>query len=84
MYELLTSALQSGLFGTIVVDSITSFAPKARHEGSVVMGLEARVNSDKMRMVMSALEKSNSALIFIQQIRQSIGCFSENTEIYVK
>jgi len=37
-----------------------------------------------MRMVMSALEKSNSALIFIQQIRQSIGCFSENTEIYVK
>lgn len=81
MYELLVSALQSGLFGTIVVDSITSFAPKARYEGSVVMGIEARVNSDKMRMVMSALEKSNSALIFIQQIRQSIGGMGDPTTV---
>jgi len=84
MYELLTSALQSGLFGTIVVDSVTSFAPKARHEGSVVMGIEARVNSDKMRMVMSALEKSNTCLIFIQQIRNAIGCFTDETYIDVK
>jgi len=81
MYELLTSALQSGLFGTIVVDSVTSFAPKARHEGSVVMGIEARVNSDKMRMVMSALEKSNTCLIFIQQIRNAIGSMGDPTTV---
>lgn len=79
MYELLVSSLQSNLFGVIVVDSLTSFAPKARHEGSVVMGLEARVNSDKMRMVMSALEKSNTCLIFIQQIRNSIGSMGDPT-----
>jgi RecA/RadA recombinase len=36
MYELLTAALQSGLFGTIVVDSITSFAPKALDNGVAV------------------------------------------------
>lgn len=81
MYELLTMALQSGIFGCILVDSITSFAPKARHEGSVVMGIESRVNSDKMRLIMSALEKSNTCLIFIMQTRQKIGAMGDPTTV---
>ena len=81
MYECVTMALKSNAFGTIVVDSVTSFAPAARFEGSVVMGVEARVNSDKMRMVMDALEKSNTCLIFIQQIREKIGGMGDPTTV---
>ncbi len=81
MYECLVIALKSKAFGCIVVDSVTAFAPAARFEGSVVMGVEARVNSDKMRMVMDALEKSNTCLIFIQQIRQSIGGMGDPTTV---
>lgn len=81
MYECVVMALKSNAFGVIVVDSVTSFAPAARFEGSVVMGVEARVNSDKMRMVMDALEKSNTCLIFIQQIRQAIGGMGDPTTV---
>lgn len=81
MYELITEALKSNLFGCIVVDSITSFAPLAKFDGSAVMGIEARVNSDKMRMVMTALEKSDTCLIFIQQIRQKLGGMGDPTTV---
>jgi recombination protein RecA len=73
MYDVLEKAIESGMFGVIVVDSVTSFAPKARMEGSVVMGLEARVNSDKMRLINKAVNKSNTLVIMINQVRNSIG-----------
>lgn len=79
MYDTVIKALKSNLFGCIVVDSVTSFAPDSRFEGSVVMGVEARVNSDKMRLICDAMAKSNTALILIQQIRQKIGCFTNDT-----
>lgn len=81
MYDLLVMAIKSNVFGVILVDSITAFAPKARHEGSVVMGVESRVNSDKMRLVMSALEKSDTCLIFIMQTRQKIGSMGDPTTV---
>jgi len=81
MYESVIMALKSNAFGCIVVDSVTSFAPASRFEGSVVMGVEARVNSDKMRLVMDALEESNTCLIFIMQIRQSIGGMGDPTTV---
>ncbi len=81
MYDLLVDALKSNLFGVILVDSVTSFAPAARFEGSTVMGLEARVNSDKMRLVADALEKSDTCLIFIQQTRQKIGGMGDPTTV---
>lgn len=81
MYELLIESLKSNIFGCIVVDSVTSFAPLAKFDGSAVMGIESRVNSDKMRMVMTALEKSDTCLIFIQQIRQKIGGMGDPTTV---
>lgn len=81
MYDLVLLALQNQLFGVIVVDSITSFAPEGRHAGSVVMGMESRVNSDKMRLIIDALAKSNTCLIFIQQIREKIGGFGDPTTV---
>lgn len=81
MYEVLIHALKSNLFGVIVVDSVTSFAPAARFEGSVVMGIEARVNSDKMRLVADAISKSSTTLLLIQQIRQTIGGMGDPTTV---
>lgn len=73
MYEMLEKALQSNMFGVIVIDSVTSFAPKGRLEGSVIMGMEARINSDKMRLINNALHKSDTCIIMINQVRNSIG-----------
>ena len=81
MYDLVLRALQSNLFGVIVVDSVTSFAPEARHQGSNVMGLEARTNSDKMRLIIDSLQESNTCLIFIQQIRNKIGGMGDPTTV---
>jgi len=81
MYDVVVDSLNSGLFGCIVIDSVTSFAPAARFEGSVVMGLEARLNSDKMRLVMDALKKSNTCLVMIQQIREKIGGYGDPTTV---
>lgn len=73
MYETVIAGIKSNIFGVIVVDSVTSFAPECRFEGSVVMGVEARINSDKMRLVADAMSKSNTCLILIQQTREKIG-----------
>lgn len=81
MYDLLVDALKSNAFGVILVDSVTSFAPAARFENSTVLGAEARVNSDKMRLVMDALEKSNTLLLMIQQTRQKLGGYGDPTTV---
>lgn len=81
MYDIVIEALKSNLFGVIAVDSVTSFAPESRHEGSVVMGVEARVNSDKMRLVADAIQSSNTNLILIQQIRNKIGGMGDPTTV---
>jgi len=81
MYDTVEMALKSKLFGVIVVDSVTSFAPEARFEGSVVMGIEARVNSDKMRLVVDALKDSNTTLILIQQTREKLAAMGDPTTV---
>jgi recombination protein RecA len=81
MYDLLVDSLKSGIFGCILVDSVTSFAPAARFENSVVLGMEARVNSDKMRLVMDALENSGVCLIYIMQTRQKLGGYGDPTTV---
>lgn len=81
MYEVLIMAIESDLFGVIAVDSVTSFAPDSRFEGSVVMGVESRVNSDKMRLVNDVMPRHNVALILIQQIRSKIGGMGDPTTV---
>ena len=73
MYEMLLESIKANIFGVIVIDSLTSFAPKERFDGSAVMGIEARVNSHFMRLVISELQKTNTTLIILQQVRQSLG-----------
>ena len=81
MYDAILLGLEFNQFGVILVDSVTAFAPEARFEGSVVMGIEARVNSDKMRLVADAIQKTNTTLILIQQIRQKIGGMGDPTVV---
>lgn len=73
MYNVLIPAIESGLFGVIAVDSVTAFAPQSRYDGNEAMGIEARVNSNYMRLVADAISKSNTCLILIQQTREAIG-----------
>lgn len=81
MYETIIAAIKADIFGVIVVDSVTSFAPESRFEGSIVMGVEARINSDKMRLVADAMHTSNTCLILIQQIREKIGGMGDPTTV---
>lgn len=77
MYDVILNALETNIFGVIVVDSVTSFAPQSRFEGSEQMGIEARVNSDKMRLINDSIKGKTTALFMIQQIRQKIGGFGD-------
>lgn len=81
MYDVVIQALQNNLFGVIVVDSVTSFAPQARFDGSEQMGIEARVNSDKMRLIADAINGTDTCLILIQQIREKIGGMGDPTTV---
>lgn len=81
MYDIVIKALKSKLFGVIGVDSVTAFAPAARFDDAQQMGIEAKVNSDKMRLVADELQKSNTALIFIQQTREKIGGMGDPTTV---
>lgn len=80
MYDVVITALKSQLFGAIGVDSVTSFAPQARFEGSEQMGIESRVNSDKMRLVNDAITEK-TALFLLQQVRSKIGGFGDPTTV---
>ena len=85
MYEILLKSLEKNLFGMICVDSVTSFAPKKKlTEGTEVMGLESRINSDKMRLINNLMPKSDTILCLLRQTRSSIGCVSLDTDIYIE
>ena len=67
---------RSGAIDVIVVDSVAALTPKAEIEGDMGdshMGLQARMLSQAMRKLTGNLKKSNTMLIFINQIRMKIG-----------
>jgi recombination protein RecA len=67
---------RSGAIDVIVVDSVAALTPKAEIEGDMgdsQMGLQARMLSQAMRKITGNLKKSNTMLIFINQIRMKIG-----------
>jgi recombination protein RecA len=67
---------RSGAIDIIVVDSVAALTPKAEIEGDMGdshMGLQARMLSQAMRKLTGNLKKSNTMMIFINQIRMKIG-----------
>jgi recombination protein RecA len=78
--ELLT---RSGAVDVIVVDSVAALTPQAEIEGQMgdaFVGLQARMMSQAMRKLTAALAKSNTAAIFINQIREKVGVMYGNPE----
>ncbi len=67
----------------IVIDSVAALVPKSELEGEIgdqFMGLQARLMSQALRKLTSALAKSNTCAIFINQVREKIGVIYGNPE----
>ena len=68
--------IRSGAFDVIVVDSVAALTPKAEIDGQMGdnhVGLQARMMSQALRKMTSVSSKSNTAVIFINQLREKIG-----------
>ncbi len=81
--EITETLVRSGALDVIVVDSVAALVPKAEIEGEMgdaQMGLQARLMSQAMRKLAGAISKSNTCVIFINQIREKIGVLFGNPE----
>lgn len=68
--------VQSGGFDIVVIDSVAALAPKAEIEGEMgdnFIGLQARLMSQAMRKLTGIINKSNTCVIFINQLRDKVG-----------
>lgn len=74
---------RSNTVDVIVIDSVAALVPKSELEGDIgdqFMGLQARLMSQALRKLTSALSKSNTCAVFINQIREKIGVMYGNPE----
>src|SRR6201985_3796317 len=74
--EIVDSLVRSGAVDLIVVDSVAALTPKAEIEGEMgdsLPGLQARLMSQALRKLTGTIKKSNTMVIFINQIRMKIG-----------
>ncbi len=74
--DVLETLARSGAVDVIVVDSVAALTPKAEIEGEMAdqqVGLQARLMSKALRKITSILHKTNTTVIFINQIRMKIG-----------
>ncbi len=81
--EIMDALIRSGAIDVVVLDSVAALVPKAEIEGDMGdshMGLQARLMSQALRKVGGSLSKSNTAAIFINQIREKIGVMFGNPE----
>lgn len=76
--------VRSGAVDVVVVDSVAALVPKAEIEGSMEeqqMGLQARLMSKALRKLTGIIGKTNTTVIFINQLRQKIGVMYGNPEV---
>jgi recombination protein RecA len=74
--EITETLIRSGSIDVIVVDSVAALVPRAELEGDMgeaQMGLQARLMSQALRKLAGVISKSNTCLVFINQIREKIG-----------
>ncbi|MBI5631930.1 MAG: recombinase RecA [Nitrospirae bacterium] len=74
--EVTEALVRSGALDIIVVDSVAALVPKAEIEGDMgdsLPGLQARLMSQALRKLTSSISKSNTTVVFINQIRMKIG-----------
>ena len=81
--EITDMLVRSGAVDVIVVDSVAALTPKAEIEGDMGdshVGLQARLMSQALRKLTGSIKRSNSMVIFINQIRMKIGVMFGNPE----
>ena len=81
--EIVETLVRSGALDVIVIDSVAALVPKAEIEGEMGdshMGLQARLMSQALRKLTGTVSKSNTAVIFINQVREKIGIMFGNPE----
>jgi len=81
--EIMDMLVRSGAVDMVVVDSVAALTPRAEIEGEMGdshMGLQARLMSQALRKLTANIKKSNTLVIFINQIRMKIGIMFGNPE----
>ncbi|MBC8184228.1 recombinase RecA, partial [candidate division KSB1 bacterium] len=81
--EICETLVRSGALDVVVIDSVAALVPRAEIEGEMgdaQMGLQARLMSQAMRKLSGAISKSNTCVVFINQIRMKIGVMFGNPE----
>ena len=81
--EIAEQLIRSSAIDIIVIDSVAALTPKAEIEGDMgdnKVGLQARLMSQALRKMTSAISKTNTTCIFINQLREKIGVMFGNPE----
>lgn len=81
--EIADRLVASGAFDLVVIDSVAALVPKAELEGEMgdsKMGLHARLMSQALRKMTGTISKTNTCVIFINQLREKIGIMFGNPE----
>ncbi len=81
--EITEALVRSGAVDIVVVDSVASLVPKAEIEGEMGdshIGLQARLMSQALRKLAGSINKSNTIVIFINQLREKVGVMFGNPE----
>ncbi|MDR3711145.1 MAG: recombinase RecA [Capsulimonadaceae bacterium] len=81
--EIMDALIRSGAVDVVVLDSVAALVPKSEIEGEMgdsFVGLQARLMSQAMRKLNGSISKTNTAAVFINQIREKIGVMFGNPE----
>ncbi|HQU73762.1 MAG TPA: recombinase RecA, partial [Calditrichia bacterium] len=81
--EIVETLVRSGALDIVVVDSVAALVPRAEIEGEMGdshVGLQARLMSQALRKLTGTVSKSNTAVVFINQLREKIGVMFGNPE----
>jgi len=82
--EIVEYLVRSGALDVVVIDSVAALAPRAELEGDMGdshMGLQARLMSQALRKLTGATNHSNTAVVFVNQLREKVGVFFGSPEV---
>ena len=82
--EITEALVRSGAIDVVVVDSVAALVPRAEIEGEMgdsYVGLQARLMSQALRKLTGAIGKTNTVVIFINQLREKVGVVYGNPEV---
>ena len=82
--EITEALIRSNAIDVVVVDSVAALVPRAEIEGEMGdthVGLQARLMSQALRKLTAAINRSNTSLVFINQLREKVGIIFGNPEV---